>query len=61
MQEFNLETVLATFPQLKHFGLMAMWIDDGELYSSSDYDWQASGVTDHDIAQAFAEGKIELV
>lgn len=61
LQEFKLETVLATFPQLKSFGLMSMGIFEGELVSFSDYEWKDSGVTENDIAQAFADGKIELV
>lgn len=61
LQEFKLETVLATFPQLKAFGLMSMGIFNGELVSVSDYEWQGMGyVSEQDIAQAFADGKIEL-
>lgn len=61
MQQFKLETVLATFPQLKSFGMFNMGFIDGELFSTSDYEWKDSGVTENDIAQAFADGKIELV
>ena len=61
MKQFKLETVLATFPQLKAFGLVNMGFYEGELVSTSDYDWQDSGVTEQDIVKAYEDGKIEIV